>query len=245
MSDGQSTEKHPLDWLRTGGATNELEVGLPRGLALLAALLLIASFVSVLYHITGIVEGGQLLPVLVLGTIALATGTAQVVSARRAVILAGVVFLGGMAVYLTSIPEVYIQVVFVSLDELGTDLLSLLTGMSIVRILRADLWALTMAPSPVFLTWHLALRRRYAMSAWVGGLTLGFFTLTGDAGSMTSLLGTTSALGVLGFGALDKSDASWANVQGCWSRIGSCYCRLSVAQHRSRKKCSYRRYYRL
>ena len=213
MSDQSSIGKQSLGWLRADRATDKLEVGITRGLALLAALVLIGSFVSVLYHITVVAGGSELLPIIVLGALVLATGSAQVVSARVAVILAGVAFVSGMSVYLASVPDIYIQVVLSSLDEFGTDVLGLLAGMSILRIIRADLWALTMAPAPIFLTWHLSLRRRYGISAWVGGLTLGFFILTGDAGSTTTLLGTTSALGLLGFGALDESDASWNAIQ--------------------------------
>ena len=213
MSEQQLTEKRSLDRLRTGRIINRIGFGPARGLALLTALVLIASFVSVLYHITDVVGGSQLLPVIVLGAIVLATGSARVVSARIAVILAGLVFIGGMSVYLMSIPNIYLQTVLTSLDKIGTDVLGLLAGMSVIRILRADLWALTMTPAPVFLTWHLALRRRYAMSAWAGGLMLGFLTLTGDAGSTATLLGTTSALGLLGLGGLDESDVSWSHLQ--------------------------------
>lgn len=212
MSDQQSTGKRPLNWSHIGRETNKFGLEPARGLALLAALVLIASFMSVLYHIADVIGGVQLLPVIVLGAIVLATGSARVVSARMAVILAGFVFIGGMGVYLTAIPDIYLQTALTSLDKLGADVLRLFTGMSIIRILRADLWALTITPAPVFLTWHLSLRRRYAMGAWVGGLMLGFFTLTGDAGSTTTLIGMTSALGLLGFGILDESNASWSHI---------------------------------
>jgi transglutaminase-like putative cysteine protease len=181
-------------------------------LALVAAGILITSFVSVLYHVTDIVGGVQWLLVIVLGAIALATVSARLIGMRSAILLASLTFIGGLGVYLTAIPEVYLQIALTALDRFGSDILALLTGMSVIQIIKADLWALTMAPAPVFLTWYLTLRGWYDLSAGVGGLMLGFFTLTGDAGSTTTLIGMTSAIGLLGFGTLDRSNASWEHI---------------------------------
>jgi transglutaminase-like putative cysteine protease len=212
MSNPQSTWKTLVDRALTGAAGSKLSFGPARGMALLAAGILIASFVSVLYHVTAVVGGVQWLLVIVLGTLALATVSARFIGTRSAILLAGLLFIGGLGVYLTAIPAIYLQLALTVLDRLGTDVLALLTGMSVIQILKADLWALTLAPAPIFLTWQLAVRRRYELSAGAGSLMLGFFTLTGDAGATTTLIGMTSAMGLLGFGTLDRSNASWEHI---------------------------------
>lgn len=56
------------------------------------------------------------------------------------------------------------------------------------------------------------LRRRYDLGALLGSLGFGFFVLTGDAGWTATLVGSTSALDVLGLGSLDWSGGSWERV---------------------------------
>lgn len=182
-----------------------------RWLALLAAVGLIVSYASVLYHITDVVGGAQWLFSVAIAAFVLATISARFLRLRTALGLAVLALAVGLGVYLSTIPEVYFTIV--TLDRITTDLFALLTGLSIVQIVKADIWAIGMTPGPVFLTWYLALRRRYDLSAWVGGLMLVFFVLTGDAGQTTTLVGSISALGVLGFGTLDRSDATWKQVQ--------------------------------
>lgn len=212
MSTLRSTWEKLCDRSRMRVARSRPSVGPARGAALVTAGILITTFVSELYHVTTVVGGSQWLLGIVLGAIVLATVSARIIGVWGATLLAGLAFVGGMGVYLTTIPEVYLRMALTTLNRLGTDVLALLTGMSVVRLLKADLWALTLAPAPVFLTWHLAVRRRYELSAGVGGLMLGFFTLTGDAGSTTTLIGMTSALGLLGFGSLDRANASWEHI---------------------------------
>jgi len=84
----------------------------------------------------------------------------------------------------------------------------LLTGRRVTEIVKADIWALGIAPAPAFLTWYLALRREYVWAAVVGGVTLGYFVLTGDASGLVTLLGVTSGAALVGFGDLDNSE--WA-----------------------------------
>lgn len=210
MSNPQPTQETLFDRFLT--AESRWSFGPARGLALLAAGILIASFVSVLYHVTVVVGDSQWLLIITLGALMLATVSARLIGTRSAILLAGLTFIGGMSVYLAAIPEVYLRVALTTLDQLGTDVLALLNGMSVVQLLKADLWALSLAPAPVFLTWYLAVRRRYELCAWTGGLMLGFFMLTGDAGLTTTLIGVTSAMGVLGFGTLDHSNGSWAHI---------------------------------
>jgi len=56
-------------------------------------------------------------------------------------------------------------------------------------VTNVDVWVLGVAPAPLFLTWYFALRRQYVSATLVGGGTLLFLVLTGDAGSVTTLLG--------------------------------------------------------
>jgi transglutaminase-like putative cysteine protease len=112
---------------------------------------------------------------------------------------------------LFSIPNAYVAVLSF---RILTDLVVLALGeLSLLQIVKADLWAITIAPAPVFGTWYLLLRRHYDLAAWAGGLTLGFFILTGAASEAIALIGVTSALAVLGLGTLDHSEASWEQIR--------------------------------
>lgn len=193
-----------------GPQTTESAAGVARYLALLASLGLLASFTSVFYHVTNLVGTSHWLIGVVVGTLLIATAGASLVRVRTAVGLALLAIGIGLSLYLSAVPQVYAATM---LPRASAAVLTFLTGHSVTRIIEVDLWAISMAPAPVFLTWYTAVRRRYDFSAWIGGLTLGVFTLTGDAGSTTTLIGVTSALAVLGFGRLDLTSASWEQLQ--------------------------------
>ncbi|PSP76987.1 transglutaminase [Halobacteriales archaeon QS_1_68_20] len=182
-----------------------------RRLAVLAAAVLLWSFVSVLWTVTTIVGGRDAL-VLVVG-VALVAGTVatRYLDERTGLLLGGGVVVIGLGVYSLSVPTAYLAVATVR--TVVADLFVLLTGnLSIVRIVEADVWALTVAPAPVFLTWYLALRGRYELSALVGMASLGLFVLTGDAPGATTLVGATSALAVIGFGAVEEMEGDWRQI---------------------------------
>jgi transglutaminase-like putative cysteine protease len=82
----------------------------------------------------------------------------------------------------------------------------------VLRLTAADVWALAVAPGPVFLSWYLAMRERYAWSVAVGGTALGLFVLTGDAGTTTTLVGVLGAGTALGLGTLDRYGATVAQL---------------------------------
>ena len=84
------------------------------------------------------------------------------------------------------------------------DVLSLLGGLSVLRIVNADVWALTAAPGPVFLTTYLALRGRYAGATAVAGAALGFVVLTGDLTTTATAAGVVGALAGVAFGDCDR-----------------------------------------
>src|SRR5699024_6640939 len=160
----------------------------------------------VLAHVTDIAGGTDRLILFVAGSLLAATLLARFLPAIGALILAAVLFAVGLWGYVQAVPngELLLQ----SLGAVRTDVFSLLTGLSILRIMEAGVWAIGFAPAPTFLTWYFALRRRYVAASVVGGAALGFFVLTGDATIPTVLAGVVGAVGVVGFGELERDGGS-------------------------------------
>jgi transglutaminase-like putative cysteine protease len=169
--------------------------------ALLGVFVLTLAYLSVLWHVTNVVGGSRLLVLLVAGTFLLATGLGRFLRIRTAVFLTAVLVVGGTLTYFLAIPDS--QLSLLSPQRILSDTIALLTGLSILRLTAADVWALAVAPGPVFLSWYLAMRERYAWSVTVGGGTLGLFVLTGDAGTATTLVGVLGAGTAIGLGSLD------------------------------------------
>ncbi|GAB6860520.1 DUF3488 and DUF4129 domain-containing transglutaminase family protein [Haloplanus litoreus] len=178
--------------------------------ALVALVALTASYGSVLYHVTDVVGGSRLMLATLLGTATLAVATGRILRVRTALLLTALFLVGGLAVYILSVPAS--QRALISVDRLLSDTVALLTGLSVLRLTQANVWALSVAPTPVFLSWYLAVRRRYVASVAVGGTALAVVVLTGDAGSVTTLAGTVGAAGVVGFGTLDRYGGTAAQV---------------------------------
>jgi len=191
--------------------TGRLPVDLDFRLAALAALVaLTASYGSVLYHVTDVVGGSRLMLAVVVGCATLAAAVGRILRARTALLLTGLLVGGGVAVYLLSVPAS--QRALLSPTRVLSDTVALLTGLSVLRLTQANVWALSIVPGPVFLSWYLAVRRRYVGSVVVGAATLSILVLTGDAGTITTLLGVVGAAGVVGFGTLDRHGGSSAQV---------------------------------
>ncbi|GAA0651351.1 transglutaminase family protein [Salarchaeum japonicum] len=183
----------------------------PWRLAALASVGLVsASFLSVLYHVVDVVGGVSVFGPLVVASFALAV-VFRALPERFAGALAAVLLAGGLAVYVVVMPDVYAAAL--SVDRVLSDTVALLTGFSVLRMAEAGAWALAVTPGPVFLTWYFALRENYAASAAVGGLTLGFFVLTGDSGAVGTMVGVLGAFGALGFGTLDVHHARRRQVE--------------------------------
>ncbi|WP_049999011.1 transglutaminaseTgpA domain-containing protein [Halococcus sediminicola] len=180
--------------------------GSRRALALGAAALLMASYLSVLGHVTDVAGGTDRLTLFVAGSLLAATLLARFLPAFLAPVLAAGLLTVGLWSYVQAVPngELLLQ----SFDVVRADVTALLTGLSILRIAEAGVWAVGFAPAPTFLTWYLALRRRYVASALVGGVALSFFVLTGDAGPVVVLVGAVGAAGVIGFGDLERHGGS-------------------------------------
>jgi transglutaminase-like putative cysteine protease len=185
--------------------------GSRRALALGAAALLMASYLAVLANITDIAGGTDRLYLFVAGSLLAATLLARFLPAVLAPVLAAGLFAVGFWGYIQAVPngEVLLQ----SLGAVRADVIALLTGLSILRIAEAGVWAIGFAPAPTFLTWYFVLRRRYVAGALVGGTALGFFVLTGDAGLVVVLIGVVGAAGVVGFGDLERHRGSAGQVE--------------------------------
>ncbi|AUV83316.1 transglutaminase [Salinigranum rubrum] len=181
-----------------------------RGAALVGVLVLTLSYLSVLSHVTNVVGGNRVFVLLVVGTFLLATALGRFLRVRTAVFFTAVLLVGGTVTYFLAIPAS--QLSLLSTERLLSDTVALLTGLSVLRLTAADVWALAVAPGPVFLSWYLAMRERYAWSVAVGGTALGLFVLTGDAGTATTLVGVLGAGLALGLGTLDRHGGTVAQL---------------------------------
>ncbi|WP_256393556.1 transglutaminase TgpA family protein [Natronoarchaeum rubrum] len=189
-----------------------------RGAALACTLVLTASYVSVLDRIAGfvgdpapaiplagVVGNTAVIPVAV-AAVLVATVVATYVRERTAIGATLVLTVVGHVWYLQSTPAT-LGVVINAWGVLVSDAVALLTGVSVVRLSNAGAWAVGSVPAPAFLSWYLAVRRRYVASAAIGGATLLVFVLTGDAGTLVTLAGVLGAAGAVGFGDLERRGA--------------------------------------
>ncbi|MFB6195250.1 MAG: transglutaminase domain-containing protein, partial [Haloplanus sp.] len=200
-----------VDGGRSGFLARWLPVAVDFRLGALAALgALTASYGSVLYHVTDVVGGSQLMLAVLVGSATLAVGIGRILRGRTALLLTAVFLGGGVMAYFISVPSS--QRALLSADRLLSDTVALLTGLSVLRLTQANVWALSAAPSPVFLSWYLAVKRRYVWSVAVGGSALALLVLTGDAGSLVTLVGVLGAAGVVGLGTLDRYGGTSAQV---------------------------------
>lgn len=179
-----------------------------RYLALGSILVLTMSYTTVLRDIAVVVGESSQVVTAVMVTLVVATILAKLVAERTALLLAGSLLFIGYGWYLAMSPGTTATVIG-SWDILLNDALSLLTGLSLIQITDAEVWATGTAPAPVFLSWYLAVRGRYIGSTVVGGAALLVLVLTGDAPAMTTLIGVLAATCAVGFGELDRRDGSF------------------------------------
>ncbi|ERH09442.1 MAG: transglutaminase-like enzyme, putative cysteine protease [halophilic archaeon J07HX64] len=161
---------------------------------LLSTLVLVWTFTLVVDDVVATVGNPTAFRLVVVGSLVAATVVWPVVRLKRAMRAGAAVFAVGLLLYGFFVPAALRPSVALS----GT--LDLVTGRSALWIVRVELWALLVTPVPVFLTWLLALRRRYVYAATVGGGSLCFLVLSGDAGLSVTLLGVVAAGGVVGLG---------------------------------------------
>jgi transglutaminase-like putative cysteine protease len=158
------------------------------------------SYLAVLYHVTDVVGGTALFVPVVL----LAAGAGAVVGRtidHRTAVAVAVGALGlGLVTYLLTVPPEFFR--YLSVERVIADQVAFLTGYSVLRMTNAGVWAVAVAPAPTFLTWYFAARGEYVRAATVGSGALLWFVLTGDSGSLGTMVGILGAAGAVGFDSL-------------------------------------------
>lgn len=182
-----------------------------RVLALVCSLGLVASYTVVLREITRFVGGTDALLTLVVLALGIGLAAAPLVRERVAI---GLGLFGAIVAFLTYFSAAGLDPAMVvsAFDELVSDVFTLAGGLELIRVVEARAMALAYAPAPAFLTWYLALRRRYGLAVVPAGLALGFLVLTGDAWNSVALVGTAAGAGVVAFGELERREAGFASL---------------------------------
>lgn len=171
--------------------------------ALLGLFVLSWSYLSVLHRAVDITGDMELFFIIVTGAFVGGITIGRFAMPLIAYLCAAFIAAGGVALYVPTLPEGYSFVI--STDILLADFGALVTGLSILRIINAGVWATAVAPVPVFLTSYFASRKQYGRATSVGCVALGFFILTGDIDVTTGLIGVLGAAATVGFGDLDHS----------------------------------------
>jgi hypothetical protein len=137
-------------------------------LALAAVAVLILSFTSVLYGIVDVVGDPATFAGVVVATVVVATALSPVLSIRTGLAIGGALLVAGLGVYLLALPVDVIA----NRARILSDVFAMLTGLSVLRMTKAGVWALGFAPGPLFVSTYLFARRRYGLGVLVGGLIL-------------------------------------------------------------------------
>ncbi|RLM56461.1 DUF4129 domain-containing protein [Halobellus sp. Atlit-31R] len=186
----------------SGRATPVSGLDVTRALAGAGLLALTWSYVGVLWRVTDVVGGTTEFAGVVAGSVAVAVLVGRVVGVRVAAAVTSLLLVLGLAVYLTALPQSQLQLL--TPERMLSDTVALLTGLSILRLVGAGVWAMAVVPGPVFLSWYLAVRRRYAVAAAAGGVALGMVVLTGDAAGLATLVGVIGATGLLAASTFER-----------------------------------------
>ncbi|TKX58391.1 DUF4129 domain-containing protein [Halorubrum sp. ASP1] len=194
MSRGASVRER----LASGGpAGDERRLADP---AVVGVAVVAAAYLAVFFEVTNVVGGtgrtAAVVAVAGLGGVALA----RAVGERTALWLAGLLFAAGLAGYFLAIPAS--QRALFTVRSVALDLLALSTGLSVLRLALADVWVLAVAPVPTFLVGYFAGRGRHVAAASVGGGTLGFLVLTGDAETGAAVAGVVGLALAVGLSTL-------------------------------------------
>jgi len=170
----------------------------------------VGSYLSVLFDVVTVVGDSTTFVAVVAASVVLA-GVLRALPAKYAFGLAATLLAAGMAFYLLAVPPAYFAVL--SPSRVVGDTIALLTGYSVMRMPAAGVWAVAVAPAPTFLATYFTARTEYARAAGVASLALGFFVLTGDSNTTTTLVGVLAAAGAVGFGTLAAHGASARQTQ--------------------------------
>jgi len=188
--------------LGRAGAWARPDLRATRLLALAGLAALVTSFLAVLHGIVVVSGDPSTFFLLVAVSLAAATALARVLRVTVALSLSALLLAVGLFFYLGALSD------NPQLGALISSNLELLSGKSILEIEASTLWALSVTPTPVFVTWYLGVRGWYTSATAIAGGMLTYFVLTGDAGLPMTLLGVVGAGAALGFGDLDGRDHS-------------------------------------
>ncbi len=178
--------------------------------ALVGLLVLTATYIMEFYAATTVVASPRRFVIVVGLTAVLAVVSGEVLSDRGAANAATALSVAGLALYVYLAPGGW--ALLTSISEVIRNLFELATGTTILSIVSVDLWILAVAPGPVFLSWHFALRSRYGAAAGVGVLPVLLLLLTGDLSFEVGLLGILAAVAVVGCGELAWMRARFGQV---------------------------------
>lgn len=173
-----------------------------RLLALAGLAVTLGSVLVVLRDVVDISGDLSAFYLLIVASLAVGTVLARLLRVGVALALAGVALTVGLVVYVTSLSY------DPALPAMVESNLQLLSGQSILEIERSTIWALSITPAPVFVTWYLGLRGWYGVATAVAGGLLGYLVLTGDAGPTVTLFGVIGGAAAIGFGDLHRRGAS-------------------------------------
>ncbi|MFB6118103.1 DUF3488 and DUF4129 domain-containing transglutaminase family protein [Halosegnis sp.] len=196
-----------------------------RLLATGAVAVTMGAYLSVLHRIVTVAGEPPQFMLAVAGSLVAGTLLARFVRPRIAVLVTAALFVAGGYYYLSTLPATVDP--YETIGPLVADAISMLSGLSILRIVNAGDWALAITPAPTLFTWYLAVRRHYLAGATVAGLTLGLLVLTGNAAPATTLIGAVGVAAAAGFGdtagTADTADsaASSADDAPSWAASGA------------------------
>jgi transglutaminase-like putative cysteine protease len=183
------------------GRLERLDIDPVRVLAVAGVATVLLAPLSVLWFVSNVAGDPVVFAAIAVASLLAAVVVARYLSLVPAALLTVGLLLGGGALYLLTLPGGFD--VLTEGRTVVEDSVSLLTGLSVIRIVNAGVWAQAAAPAPTFLTTYLALRRRYVSSVAVAGATLFLFVLTGDASVPTVLFGVLGGAAALGLGDAD------------------------------------------
>jgi transglutaminase-like putative cysteine protease len=190
-----------------GDADPAIRVG-----ALVSLAALGAAYLAPLYQVANVTNRTTALLALVALAGGLAVLFASTLTGRQASLVGAGLLAAGFGGYLLAVPPSFWA--DFSTGQLLADVTALLTGFSVLRLVQADVWALAVTPGPTFLLTYLGLRGAYVRAAAVGGAALGFFVLTGDSGTVGTLVGVLGATSALGFSVIARHGGSPAQAEG-------------------------------
>ncbi len=176
-----------------------------RALVVTGLSILASSYLRVLYTAVDIDGDPRLFFGLVAGAVIAGLIAGRFVPISGAIVSGAIITALGSMLYISTIPPEYS--LSLTISGLWGDTTALLTGMSILRIINAGMWAVAVAPIPTFLVSYFATRRQFGYSTLIGCGTVAFVVLTGDISGTDALLGVLGGVFTLGVDGVERRGA--------------------------------------